>query len=230
MKHAFWLGKHRSEETKKKISVASKGRIPWNKGVNGVYHASEKTKKKISDALGGISKSQKHCKNIAKSKSGERNPMYGHQYSDEERKRLSNGHMQRKVKLGYINSPETRKKLSLIMKHRSKEAVRKCLRYASPTTLELKMIGIIEKLNLPYKFVGNGKFFIENKCPDFINCNGEKVAIEVFYKGHKEEFRGGLEEWKKQRQKLFAKYGWKLLFFDETQINENSILKSIRGD
>ena len=90
------------------------------------------------------------------------------------------------------------------------------------------MIEIIQKLQLPYKFVGNGKFFIENKNPDFINCNGEKIAIEVFYRRHKEQFRKGLQEWMEDRQKIFTKYGWQLLFFDETQVNEDFIKNRLR--
>lgn len=63
-----WLGKHHSEESKKKIGEKSKFRTPWNKGKNVVYsesqinniknarkkqlgsHHSEETKKKISEA------------------------------------------------------------------------------------------------------------------------------------------------------------------------------------
>lgn len=89
------------------------------------------------------------------------------------------------------------------------------------------MLKIIENFGLPYKFVGNGQFFIERKCPDFINCNGEKIAIEVYYKKHKEKFRNGLERWKDERQKIFNKYGWKILFFDETQVKDCFVLNKL---
>ena len=42
-------GKQKSEETKKKISDAKKGNIPWNKG----KHHTEETKKKLSEANKG---------------------------------------------------------------------------------------------------------------------------------------------------------------------------------
>ena len=46
-------GKHRSEETKNKISEAKKGSIPWNKGKKG-KHCSEETKMKISESKKGM--------------------------------------------------------------------------------------------------------------------------------------------------------------------------------
>jgi predicted nucleic acid-binding Zn ribbon protein len=95
------------------------------------------------------------------------------------------------------------------------------------TTLEIKTQRVIDKYNLPYKFVGNGKFFIEKKNPDFVNTNGQKIAVEVFWTRHKEEFRGGLERWKNEREEIFNKYGWKILFLDEKHMTENKILNSL---
>jgi hypothetical protein len=104
-----------------------------------------------------------------------------------------------------------------------KEYRRKVLGRRTPSSLEIKMIRIIEKLKLPYIFVGDGKFWIENINPDFINCNGEKIAIEVFYKKHKEMFRGGLENWKQKRIDVCSKYGWRMIFLDETQVDIEKI-------
>ena len=108
----------------------------------------------------------------------------------------------------------------------SKEDIRKRLIRRTPSSLEQKMMDIIQRLNLPYKFVGDGKFFIENKCPDFINCNGEKVAIEVFWRGFKTKkcFHGlDLERWKEERRRVFKKYGWEIIFFNETEVNEEEV-------
>lgn len=44
---SFWLGKNRSEETKKKISLSKKGRVGNRKGVK----LSDEIKKKISESL-----------------------------------------------------------------------------------------------------------------------------------------------------------------------------------
>lgn len=48
-----------------------------------------------------------------------------------------------------------------------------------PTSLEKQMIDFIKQHNLPYKYVGDGSFWIGRKNPDFININGGKKLIEV---------------------------------------------------
>lgn len=47
----IWLGKKHTEESKIKIGLASKNRIPWNKGLTGIY--SEETRRNISESLKG---------------------------------------------------------------------------------------------------------------------------------------------------------------------------------
>jgi len=98
------------------------------------------------------------------------------------------------------------------------------------TTLEIRVQKVINKYNLPYKFVGNGKFYIEKKNPDFININGEKKAIEVYWKKHKDRFRkGGEKGWRETRSEIFKNYGWNLLFLEGTGLNENKILQILKG-
>jgi very-short-patch-repair endonuclease len=96
------------------------------------------------------------------------------------------------------------------------------------SSLEIKMNNILKKNNLPYKFVGNGEVVIGKKCPDFVNVDGEKIAIEVYWTKHKDIFRGGTENWKINRQNIFNEYGWKVLFFDETQIKEDIICNILK--
>jgi len=119
---------------------------------------------------------------------------------------------------GKIHTEETQKKI-----------IRKSLRRRGKSLLELKFEGIINELNLPYKFVGNGEFLIGRKCPDFININGEKIAIEVYYRRHKKFFRGDIKLWKQNREKIFSEYGWKLLFFNELEVNKDKIIQKIGG-
>jgi len=118
------------------------------------------------------------------------------------------------------------------------ELVKRRLRGNSPSSLEVKMMGIIEKFNLPYKFVGNGKFSIGNKIPDFVNVNGEKIALEVFYRRHKCQFgtKGFkkeidftiLERWKEERKKIFSSFGWKVLFFNEIEVNDKMVMEKLK--
>ena len=96
-------------------------------------------------------------------------------------------------------------------------------RIKRPTSLERKMLQIIEKNKLTYKYVGDGSFLIGFKNPDFVNVNGEKIAIEVYAEVFKRFRFGNVKKWKLERQKVFAKYGWKILFFDETQVNEEMV-------
>ena len=112
----------------------------------------------------------------------------------------------------------------------SPQHVKNALRRREMSSLEIKFQQIIDEYQLPYKFVGNGEFMIENKNPDFININGEKKAIEVYYKRHKEEFRNGIQAWKEDRASIFAKYGWELLFLEATDLNNKTIInKILRG-
>ena len=99
----------------------------------------------------------------------------------------------------------------------------KRLQWRRPTGLEQKMINIIEKLNLPYKYVGDGNFFIENKNPDFINVNGEKIAFEVYAEIFKLRSFHDIDKWKKERQETFAKYGWTIEFFNEKEVTEEGV-------
>lgn len=157
----------------------------------------------------------------------------GRTHSEETKRKMAVAHKGRRYnrimpawnkgkKLGYV--PKCAFKIGHII---TEDVLKKCLRRNPKSKLELKFEGIITALNLPYKFVGNGDFIIERKCPDFINTNGKKIAVEVYYKKHKEQFREGLIDWKVKREQLFSQYGWQLLFFDETQINEKSILETL---
>jgi hypothetical protein len=180
-----------------------KGHTPWNKGKTGIY--SEETLQKNKE---------KHLGKLATTATKLKMSL-----------RLAKLHP--KGMLGKYHTEEWKKNhKEFMLKH--PEIVKKSLKRRTPSSLELKMIKIIEKLNLPYKFVGDGKLFIERKNPDFINCNGEKIAVEVFYRKHKNQFRGNntwkdVEEWKQQRLEIFSKYGWGIEFFDETQVNEEEV-------
>lgn len=111
----------------------------------------------------------------------------------------------------------------------SKEHIKNALRRRIPTSLEEKFQGIIDKYNLPYKYVGNGKFFIERYNPDFINTNHEKIAIEVYARYYKLQNNKSIKEWKKERNIVFKKYGWNIIYFNEIEVEEKNILKMIGG-
>lgn len=107
------LGKQ-AEETKKKISIANKGKKPWSYGKHlsneartklKEFHTglklSEETKKKISVAHKGRKLSKEHIEKISSSNKGRKR-------TEEQRKRISDSLKGRKV----TQSVETREKIS----------------------------------------------------------------------------------------------------------------------
>jgi len=132
-----------------------------------------------------------------------------------------------KGKIG-IYSEEYREKLSKAAKGRrlTKETLRKILCKRPLTNLEVNFQSIVDKYNLPYKYVGDGSFIIDCYCPDFINTNNEKIAVEVYAKYFKKKSMS-IEDWKIQRAKVFKQYGWEIIFFNETEVNEENILNKL---
>lgn len=88
--------------------------------------------------------------------------------------------------------------------------------------------------NLPFKYTGDSAFWIHNINPDFIECNGKKIAVEVFGDyWHSPLLNYGLREDRtlSYRKKILKKYGWKLIVFWETDLlredAEAFVLKSL---
>lgn len=90
-----------------------------------------------------------------------------------------------------------------------------------PNKLELFFMNFIEKNQLPFKYVGNGKFFIGSKKkrvynPDFIHTEkGNKLLIEI-----------GATHWHsedsvKELIKDYMILGWVCLFFESKEIYKN---------
>jgi hypothetical protein len=95
-------GAIRSEETKKKMSEAKKGKTP-----------SEETRRKLSDAQKGKTRSEEHKRNLSDAKKGEKNHMYGKTTSEETRKKQSDAMIGKNhPNYGKTQSEETRRKLS----------------------------------------------------------------------------------------------------------------------
>lgn len=92
--------------------------------------------------------------------SGKNHPMYGKPVSEETKKKLSC------TRKELYNNPEFAKKMLKAFATR-------------PTKPEKICCAILDKNNLPYKYVGDGSVVIGRKCPDFIHLN-KRIVIEVF--------------------------------------------------
>lgn len=80
---------------------------------------------------------------------------------------------------------------------------------------------ICEKYNLPFKYTGDGSFWIKNINPDFVGCNGKKIAVEIFGDyWHSPLLNTKLREDKTlpYRQKTLKRYGWELIVFWESDL------------
>ena len=84
-----------------------------------------------------------------------------------------------------------------------------------PTSYEAKIISLIKKYNLPYKYVGDGEVWIGRKNPDFLNINGEKILIEV-YSAYRHP-----DNYEIIRTIHFSKYGFKVIFLNDNDLYRN---------
>lgn len=84
------------------------------------------------------------------------------------------------------------------------------------TKPELIFEEICKKYDLPFKYTGDGSFWIKNINPDFVECNGKKIVVEIFGVA----FHSPLFTFKQNisysrtfegRRRILKKYGWKLI-------------------
>jgi len=106
---------------------------------------------------------------------------------------------------GKFCSPSCARKGKKIPKHHTKP--------------ELIFEKICTENDLPFKYTGDGSFWIgKNPAvnPDFVECNGKKLAVEIFSYWHDPIRRIGHVRFAASyegRKKILKKYGWKLVVF-----------------
>ena len=111
-------GRHLSEETKRKLSEANKGQIPWNKGKTGIF--SESVLQKIGEAHKGIEPANKGKKmseeakrKMSEAHRGKPAPNKGKHYTEETKRKMSEAHRgQISWNKGKKMSEETKRKMS----------------------------------------------------------------------------------------------------------------------
>ena len=80
------IHKNISDETRRKMSLANKGRTPYNKG----KHLSEEQKRKIGEGNKGKTMSEEARRKISEAIGGKKHPMFGKHHSEESKKKMSN--------------------------------------------------------------------------------------------------------------------------------------------
>lgn len=108
-----------------------------------------------------------------------------------------------------------------------------------PTSLtkpERAVRKLVREYHLAYKYTGDGSFWIGAINPDFVNVNGEKIALEVF--GDYWHSTGAkrakpdipYRQTLKGRRAILKRYGWQLIVLWESEINtlpEDELVKKI---
>jgi len=211
-------GRNRSEKTKNKISKTLIGHITSeetkekiSKGNSGKVRTLE-IRKQWSRAHTGIKQSEETKRKRSKSMTGVGK---GRKYPEN---LYPNRGMRGKSNLKLKSIPLSEEHLKNVFKGLS----------LRPTSLEKRFQEIVDKYNLPYKYVGDGEFILGGKCPDFINTNNEKIAIEVFVPIFKKWSFGTVKSWKRERSKLFKSFGWKIIYFEDKEVNDNFILRTLQ--
>lgn len=221
------LGKRHTTKTKMKISSSKKGKTLSNghkiKIGEGVRKNLPSTafKKGVTPWNAGGSISRKHKMAISRANKGNVSPMKGKTFNKKVREKMSKAHIGKKQSREHVK----KRTESIWGKENREKQVKAILKglMKRPTSLEKRMIQIIENHKLPYKYVGDGSFLIGYKNPDFINTNGEKKLIEV---GNIFHHQGN---YIKDRGNHFAKYGWESYIFITNDLNEDEIISVLLG-
>jgi len=145
-----------------------------------------------------------------------------------QRKRFEDPVERNKMRLNRIGkhqSEESKEKnrIASLKNWQNPEYVKKVLRKCSPNKPESFLIELFQQFcPNKYKYVGNGKFSLAGKNPDFVNIDGQKKIIEHFGDFHHGEERTGIsnEQHVQERIDLFAKYGYKTLIIWEHELED----------
>lgn len=201
---------------KEKMSAVLKGRQSGEKNPMYGKKASKEHRKKLSESHIGI-------------QAGEKHPMYRRMHTEESKKKMRDSH------IGIPLTDDRKRNMSKSHKRLWEELTeeqknqwiknnRKNQRLRQYQTKPEKIMNLILNKLYPneWLFVGDGRFVINGKIPDFININGQKKIIEVFgnywHKG----------EDPKDREAIFEPFGYKTLVVWESELaNEELAINKV---
>lgn len=242
------LGKHLSEEHKRKLSLKKRGirlteehkrkisialRANPPRGMLGKHHTEEaKIKLRLSTTL-NMAKPEIKQK-ISNALKGRPSPWKGMKASEETRRKMS---LVRKGKIFGKRTPEVRKKLSDVRKELWKnpeyrEKTIRATRMANaiqPNNAEATLLSILHFL-FPneWKYVGNGEIIVHNKNPDFIDCKCGNKVIELFgdYYHSESYAKKHNRRWESPEERItfFMQHGFNCLIIWEHELKNKEIL------
>lgn len=194
-----------SEEWRAKLSKSGKGR-----------KLSEETKRKLSDAYKGRKLSEATKRKMIEAQKGKKHSEeWKHNISNAIRKLWENPEHRRKI-------IEAQKRVWANPEYRKMVLQRLMVR---PTSLERQFIELCTKHHLPFKYVGNGEFFIGSRNPDFIHREGVKICVEVantYVKHHALNYE-------QERKEYFSRFGWECVVFKCNKLDEDTVLSELDG-
>jgi len=212
-------GKKRNEKQKKNYSIAFKRdyalgkRKTWTQGLT-------------ADSNIKLKKAARKTKET-RLKNG------GYIVTEDMKRKISEA-LKESYKNGKIINPMKNKKHSIETKEKIRMK-RKLQRIpTSNTKIEKWLIYILNKFNLPFQYVGNGKLWLGNKNPDFVHKNKKKV-IEVFGNyWHSESIIGKSKEMHAiERKEFFESLGYECLIIWENEFYynnwEHNILNKVKN-
>lgn len=231
--------KKKQSETIKKLLKEGKFKTPNTKGLTYEEIYGVEKAKSIKEKIGINKKGNKFG-----FQKGHIPPIKGKHWSDEHKKKISEsmdggnstsfkkGH---KIWLGKHHTEETKRKISettsRVFKGRNVYWIDKILKanHAKPNKCEQYLNQILQE-NFPneFKFVGDGSVIIESKSPDFINCNGKKLIIEL--NGNYWHNLPKVIESDKRKLEIYLKYGYRTLIIWEFELkNKEQLIERIGG-
>jgi len=193
-----------SEETKRKMRKAKKKYEDTQE--EGIIWKWSETKKRNPSWNKGKHLSEKHKQNISISRN---KILQNPECRDKICSSMSSSHKK------LWQNPEFKEKMI--------NAIMKGLQI-KPNKPEQIIIDLINKYNLPYKYVGDGQFILGGKCPDFINVDGQKKLIELYgdfwHQGENPQ----------NRIDYFKQFGFDTLIIWEHELNDiDAVLDRIIG-
>lgn len=211
-----FYGKHHTADAKAKIGVAHMGEKNHMYGKH-FQHTEEYKVKMSADRL------------------GEKNPFFGRHHTEETRAKLTanwKGRHHTEETKAKMSANQIGRNNSFYGKHHSEEAIRKMMlaMNAKPNDSERKLESILNK-HWPdeWKYVGDGQVIFDGLNPDFINCNGKKLIIELFGDyWHSPEMTDSWRRSELGRMMVYSQFGYKTLVIWSHELkNESGVIHKI---